>query len=307
MLLYVSQQFENHQTGHHPECPARTTRLNRLLEETGWLERATVPPWNPASREQLQWNHSPEYVDQLERWCRENAGQIEADTVVSPGSWEAARWAAGAAIDAVRRVLAGEAATAFCAIRPPGHHALPDRPMGFCLVNNVALAAHAALRCGAERVMIIDWDVHHGNGTQEAFYADGRVAFYSIHRSPFYPGTGAADERGVGAGEGWILNRPVPATISTKAYIELFSEDIQLLAERTDPQHLLISAGFDAHRGDPVGGLCLEEEDFATLTAIVQSVAQRRGIQGIVSMLEGGYHLEHMPRSVLAHIQQLAH
>ncbi len=306
MLLYVSRRFEDHRTGHHPECPERTRRLNQLLEEKGWTDRCGVGDWQPATMEQMQWNHSADYLQRLRQWCLDDAGQIEADTVVSRGTWDAATLAAGAGIDAVQRVLRGEDQTAFCAIRPPGHHALPNAPMGFCVLNNVAIAAHAALRSGVERVMIIDWDVHHGNGTQDAFYRHGHVAFYSIHRSPFYPGTGSADETGTGPASGWIKNTPVPADISTQEYIQRFTDAIDQLADRTRPQLLLISAGFDAHRADPVGGLCLAEEDFGSLTGIVQELARTHAVQGIISLLEGGYHLQHMPASALAHIEQLA-
>ncbi|RMF42573.1 MAG: histone deacetylase [Planctomycetota bacterium] len=306
MLLYVSNRFEDHRTGRHPECPQRTQRLNMLLEESGWTDRCGIADWPPATVEQLQWNHDADYLQRLQEWCLADAGQIEADTVVSRGTWGAATLAVGAAIDAVQRVWEGDDQTAFCAVRPPGHHALPNAPMGFCVLNNIAIAAHAALRAGAARVMIIDWDVHHGNGTQDSFYRHGQVAFYSIHRSPFYPGTGAEEEIGEGPGRGWIKNAPVPAHIARRAYFERFSEDINRLAERTQPQLLLISAGFDAHQNDPVGGLCLIEEDFATLTGIVQELARSCGARGIVSLLEGGYHLQHMPASALAHVEQLA-
>jgi len=301
----MSDVFTQHNTGQHPECIQRITRLNQLLQETGWRERATCPDWQMATMETVLNVHDECYVKQLEDWCRQGAGRIEADTVVSQGSWQAALSAAGAATDAVRRVVSGQSKRAFCAIRPPGHHALPNAAMGFCLLNNVAIAAQAALAEGLDRVMIVDWDVHHGNGTQDTFYKDGRVGFFSIHRSPFYPGTGAPDETGSGEGLGTTCNVPVPMGITTQQFFRKFEDGIQQLAETMRPELVLISAGFDAHPLDPVGGLCLEEPDFATLTQIVQQVADVHAEGRIVSLLEGGYHLDRMPASVLEHLNAL--
>ncbi len=305
MLLYMNDCFTQHRTGSHPECTARIERVNALLREQGWIERCPCPAWTPATAEQILRVHDADYMQQLEQWCAGNAGRIEADTIVSQGSWRAALMAAGAVCDAVNRVIAGEEKTAFCAIRPPGHHALPTGPMGFCLFNNVAVGARAALAAGLERVMIIDWDVHHGNGTQDAFYGDGRVAFFSIHRSPFYPGTGATSETGTGAGLGWISNAPVPATIQPLDFFRTFDRGIEDLAAKAKPQLILLSAGFDAHVADPVGSLCLVEEDFAQLTHHVKQLADTYCDGKIVSLLEGGYHLDHMPQSVLAHVKAL--
>lgn len=305
MLLYVDDVFAGHDTGRHPEAIARIVRLNHLLDCQGWLERATRPHWQTAKREQLTPVHDAAYLEQLEQFCLQGGGRVEQDTVVSSGSWAAATRGAGAAIDATRRVLNGEDTTAFCAVRPPGHHALRTAPMGFCLFNNIAVAAHAALDSGLDRVMIVDWDVHHGNGTQDAFYDDGRVGFYSIHRSPFYPGTGAVEETGTGAGLGFIANSPVHADIDTPTFLQTFTRGVEDLAAKVRPQLLLVSAGFDAHRHDPVGSLCLVEQDYAELTRIVKRVAADYCGGRIVSLLEGGYHLEHMPQSVLAHISEL--
>lgn len=305
MLLYVNDCFARHQTGVHPECPARIERVNALLREQGWIDRSPGPDWEPATLEQIVRVHDASYVQQLEQWCASNAGRIEADTVVSQDSWPAALMAAGAVCDAVNRVIANEAKTAFCAVRPPGHHALATGPMGFCLLNNVAIGAQAALATGLDRVMIIDWDVHHGNGTQDAFYNNGRVAFFSIHRSPFYPGTGAAGETGTGPGLGWISNAPVPASIETRDFFQIFERGIEDLAAKVKPQLILVSAGFDAHVADPIGSLCLVEEDFAQLTHRVKQLADQCCDGRIVSLLEGGYHLDHMPQSVLAHVEAL--
>lgn len=305
MLLYLDSRFEQHQTHQHPECSARITQLNDLLRESKIVERASCPAWDAAAPAELSKVHDPAYLRQLEIWCSGNAGRIESDTIVSTGSWLAATLGAGAAMDATRRVIAGEDTRAFCAVRPPGHHALAKGPMGFCLLNNVAIAAQTALALGLHRVLIVDWDVHHGNGTQDAFYSEECVSFFSIHRSPFYPGTGHADETGTGPGLGTILNTPVSENIRVSEFFDVFEKGMHELANRCQPELILLSAGFDAHRLDPVGGLCLEEQDFAQLTRLVKQVAESHCDGRLVSLLEGGYHLEHMPASALAHVEEL--
>lgn len=305
MLLYHSPIFSQHDTGQHPECIGRIERVNAMLQDK-WIDKSVCPSWQPPSRDAIERVHQAAYYDKLKAWCEISAGRIEADTVVSQGSWEASQMAAGAAVDAVQRVLRGEDSTAFCAVRPPGHHALPDGPMGFCLFNSVAIAAHAAIAEGLHRVMIIDWDVHHGNGTQDVFWEDGRVGFFSIHRSPFYPGTGMANETGSLSGLGWIHNEPVPASISWNKFEERFVAGIESLAKKVQPELILISAGFDAHRVDPVGSLCLTDADFGTLTGHVQQVANQYCNGKVVSLLEGGYSLDHLPISVDMHLEQLA-
>ncbi len=306
MLLYHHNVFARHDTGSHPECIARIERVNAMLDKSGWLAHATCPTWEAATRDSIAKVHKVAYYDQLKIWCEQAAGRIEADTIVSRGSWDAATQAAGAAIDAVQRVVQGQDKRAFCAIRPPGHHALATGPMGFCLFNNVAIAAHAALAAGLERVLIIDWDVHHGNGTQDVFYEDGRVAFFSIHRSPFYPGTGKATETGTRAGLGWVANEPVPADITLKSFTERFTRGIESLATKVRPELILLSAGFDAHRSDPVGSLWLADQVFGEVTRIVSDLATSHCEGKIVSLLEGGYHLEHLPMSVNAHLEALS-
>ena len=305
MLLYLDDSMAEHDTGKHPECPDRILLLNKVLRDRHWDQRCTCPKWQAATREQLQAVHEVAYVDRLKNWCEAAAGRIESDTVVSRGSWSASLRAAGAAIDAVQRVMQGEDKLAFAAIRPPGHHALPSGPMGFCLFNNVAIAAHAALAKGAQRVLIVDWDVHHGNGTQDAFYADGRVGFFSIHRHPFYPGTGSTSETGTGQGLGWIRNEPVSADISVMQFMDRFRRALDDMLAKCKPDLILLSAGFDAHRADPVGGLCLMESDYQTLASLVRSAADAHCQGRLVSLLEGGYHLDHMPTSVVAHLEGL--
>ncbi|MEM7477309.1 MAG: histone deacetylase, partial [Planctomycetota bacterium] len=305
MLLYQDSCFELHNTGSHPEQIARITRVNEALNTAGWTDRCTTPLWQPASIDALTTAHQSSYVAQLRQWCEQDAGRIESDTMVCNGTWKAATMGAGAAIDAVAKVADGQAQRAFAAIRPPGHHALPSGAMGFCVLNNVAIAAHQAIAKGLHRVLIVDWDVHHGNGTQDAFYEDGRVGFFSIHRSPFYPGTGSESETGSGAGLGWIMNRPVTGGILRQQFFDGFQMGLDRIAAKVKPELILLSAGFDAHRNDPIGSLCLDSEDFGKLTEIVVEVAKSYCEGKIVSLLEGGYHLDHLPESVLAHLRTL--
>lgn len=305
MLLYHSDQFSDHDTGRHPERIQRIVRVNEMLRQEGYIDRCTLPQWQMASSAELQAVHQGDYVSQVQDWCSQDAGRIESDTVVSRGSWSAALLAAGAGLDAVRRVLGGEDKRAFCAIRPPGHHALAAAPMGFCLFNNIAIAAKSALKLGARRVLIVDWDVHHGNGTQDAFYQDSQVGFLSIHRSPFYPGTGAIDETGQGDGLGTNVNIPVPLGIKQPEFFDELRSGLEKLADKMRPELILISAGFDAHREDPVGGLCMENEDYHQLTQIVVEVAKMHCQGRVVSLLEGGYHLDRLPLSVGQHLKAL--
>jgi acetoin utilization deacetylase AcuC-like enzyme len=233
-------------------------------------------------------------------------GRPDPDTVVGSDSFDVARLAAGAAGDAVDRVLAGEDRTALCLVRPPGHHALPDRAMGFCLFNNIAVAARAAIdEHGLDRVLIVDWDVHHGNGTQDAFYTDGRVGFLSIHRWPFYPGTGAADETGSGAGLGATSNLPIAFGTPRDNYRDKFRQELESFANRIKPQLVLVSAGFDSHREDPIGSLGLEVEDFGDLTRCVLDVANVHAGGRVVSLLEGGYHPTRLAECVAEHLEVL--
>ena len=214
--------------------------------------------------------------------------------------------AAGAGRDAARRLVAGEDKRAFTAVRPPGHHAVPSGAMGFCLANNIALAAKTALDQGLSKVLIVDWDVHHGNGTQDIFYEEERVGFFSIHRSPFYPGTGAESETGAGKGLGTTLNTPVTSGIELRAFFDKFQRGLEDLASKLSPELILLSAGFDAHPNDPVGGLCVETEAFAELTKRVVQVADSYCDGKILSMLEGGYHLQHLPDCVNEHLKALS-
>jgi acetoin utilization deacetylase AcuC-like enzyme len=305
-LLYTSPMFLEHQTGEHPECPERLIQITRGLELSGLKGACTCPSWLPASMERLARVHGPEYIDAVQAFAERGGGQIEADTVCSQRSYEVARHAAGAVCDAVERVVRGEDRTALCLVRPPGHHALANAPMGFCLFGNISVGARIALEeLQLDRVLIVDWDVHHGNGTQDTFWEDPRVGFFSIHRSPFYPGTGAADETGGGEGLGTTQNLPVRFGTSREDYLGRFRGALEEFADRMRPQLVLISAGFDSHREDPVGSLGLETEDFIPLTQILMEIANTHAEWRIVSVLEGGYNTTALAASVEVHLREL--
>jgi acetoin utilization deacetylase AcuC-like enzyme len=305
-LLYRSPRFRDHWTGSHPEAPVRLEAIDRRLEGVGLVERCREPSWDLVEQTALLAVHDGDYLASVEELCARGGGRLDADTVASAGSYDVARLAAGAVCDAVRRVVAGEASTALCLVRPPGHHALPDRAMGFCLLGNVAVGANLAVEhLDVDRVLVVDWDVHHGNGTQDIFYEDPRVSFFSMHRWPFWPGTGAADETGRGAGLGATLNLPTPLGTPRQEILKRFGSELDAFAERMKPQLVLVSAGFDAHAADPIGSLGLETEDFAELTRIVRDVADVHAGGRIVSVLEGGYNPPVLADCVAVHLEGL--
>lgn len=283
--------------GRHPERPDRLAAVLNALAEYPQREA----PW--AQRAWLARVHTHAHIDALERAFPESGVvALDPDTFVSPGSREASYRAAGALVAAVDAVLAGETETAFCAVRPPGHHAEPAQAMGFCLFNNIAIGAlHALEAHGLSRVAVIDFDVHHGNGTQAAFQADDSLFLGSIHQSPLYPGTGAASETGVGN----IVNAPVPPHAAREAWRAIFAGALTPALESFRPDLILISAGFDAHRRDPLAHQSLEADDFAWATRAVLEIARSCCGGKVVSSLEGGYDLEGLGRSAVAHVQAL--
>lgn len=303
MLLYQSPKFALHDTKSHPESVARIVKVNAMLKSSGWTERCKMPAWEPATQQQCARIHPDSYLEALQDWCEHDAGRVEVDTVVSKGSWTAATLGAGAVCDAVQRVVKGEDTTAFCAIRPPGHHAMSSAPMGFCLLNNVAIGAQFARTLGLNKVLIVDWDVHHGNGTQASFWEDPNVGFVSIHRFPFYPGTGKADETGGGQAIGTKVNIPVAAGFPAGEFLKRLYDATEKLANEMHPDLILLSAGFDAHRNDPVGGLTLEAEHYEQAGEWISNLAKSHCGGKLVSLLEGGYHLQHMPECVDAHLR----
>ncbi|MGE3314948.1 MAG: histone deacetylase [Planctomycetaceae bacterium] len=302
-LLYTDPRFLEHRTGQHPESPERLRYLSEYLAKTDLLTKFVKPEVLPATREQLERIHTKNHVAEIEQFAADGGGQIETDTTMSARSFEVACLAAGTGISAVEKVLAGEAKRAVCLVRPPGHHALPTHPMGFCLFNNVAIAAAHARTKGIERVLIVDWDVHHGNGTQDIFYRDGNVFFLSVHRYPFYPGTGAANETGEGAGVGTIFNLPLRFGIRRSEFISAFESLLEDAVKKAKPELVLLSAGFDAHAADPVGSLGLETEDYEPLTSLVLDIADEYAKGRCISFLEGGYNVAKLAESIECHLQ----
>lgn len=304
--VFTSAQFEQHQTGRHPENPIRIEVLREMIEDLPEEQRPQTGSFQAATLLDLERVHSQAHIKNVHDVADAGGGHLDADTVVSPKSYEVALLAAGAACKAVSLVTSSAETNALCLIRPPGHHAVPDHAMGFCLFNNVAVATRYAQQvCGLQRILIVDWDVHHGNGTQDVFYDDETVTFFSIHRFPFYPGSGDRDETGRGAGLGTTFNEPIAFGTSREEYFQRFERTLQRAADRAKPELVLISAGFDAHRLDPIGSLGLETEDFARLTDLVTEVAETYCHGRIVSLLEGGYHPQALADSVKAHLLRL--
>ncbi len=305
-LLYYDPIFQAHKTGNHPENSGRILPVVRHLNFLALDTSCRRPAWDSASVDRLCYVHTPQYVESIKQFARRGGGYIETDTVVSEQSYEVARMAAGAVCDAVTRVVAGEDKNAFCLVRPPGHHALPDQAMGFCLFNNVAVGARVATReLGVERILIVDFDVHHGNGTQAMFWEDADVGYFSMHRSPFYPGTGSEQEVGAGPGLGTTLNLPIQLGTSREAQRSLFAKQLTAFAARIKPELVLVSAGFDSHKDDPIGSLGLETEDFGDLTRCLLDVAGEYASGKLVSVLEGGYNPAALTDCVAVHLEAL--
>lgn len=301
-------RFLEHDMGHgHPESPERLRAILARLESGGILERLTPIEPKPAEEEWITQVHGQGYVESLKRH-RPTSGrvQLDPDTSMSPGSLAAAYLAAGGALAACDAIMRGDVAHAFCAVRPPGHHAEQSRAMGFCFFNNVAIAARYLQRKhGLARVLIVDWDVHHGNGTQHSFDDDPSVLFFSTHQYPHYPGTGGATETGKGRGEGFTINVPMSGGEGDEEYAAVFEQVLVPAADRFQPEAVIISAGFDAHRDDPLASMGLTERGYAELTRIVTAIAKRHSRHRLLSCLEGGYNLSALAASVEAHLEAL--
>ena len=293
-----------HDTGPHPEQPARITAIEHELASRDWLgfERRES---RPVDREVLEAVHSSSYIDSIAAAAASGGAHLDPDTIISQGSYDAALHAAGGAVEMVDLLLDGAAPYVFSAHRPPGHHALAARAMGFCLFNNVAVAAqHALAGRGLDRVMIFDWDVHHGNGTADIFAPRADVLFVSIHEWPLYPGTGAANDYGAEPARGYTVNVPVPSGTGNDVYVSLTEHLVVPLARAFAPQLLLISAGFDAHRDDPLASCAVTEDGFAAMTSWMRQLASELAVPlGVV--LEGGYALRPLARSVGATLEAL--
>jgi acetoin utilization deacetylase AcuC-like enzyme len=302
VLLYADERFEHHDTGpHHPERAARLPAVVSGLARHDLLEGLTRVDPRPATDDELHLVHPQVYVASIERFCDAGGGHLDADTVLSAESAAVARLAAGAGVDAVERLSAGEADAAFLAVRPPGHHATATRAMGFCVFNNAAVAA-AALAARGERVLVVDVDAHHGNGTQDIFYERGDVAYVSWHQHPLYPGTGRSDETGSGEGEGSTLNLPMPPDATGEHYRRSIEEILAPFAERFGATWLVLSAGFDGHRRDPLTDLALTSGDFSDITADLLQLVDP-GCRLV--FLEGGYDLQAVADSTAATVGSL--
>ncbi len=306
--LIYDDIYLKHDTGAgHPERAERLVAIRERLKRTGLLSQLALIKPRAASVESLTAVHEPQYVDHIRQICRAGTGSVDSsDTAASLDSYEVALMAAGGVQSAVDAVMEGRIKNAFCAVRPPGHHALKDRAMGFCFFNNVAIAAkYIQNKHHLAKVLIVDWDVHHGNGTQATFYDDPTVFYFSTHQSPFYPGTGGADEKGEGKGLGFTLNAPLPAGSGDAEYKRAFEEKLKPAAAAFQPDFVLISAGFDAAKDDRLGRMNLTPEGYAQLTRIVKDIAQQSCRGRLVSVLEGGYNLEVLAASVEAHLRVL--
>jgi acetoin utilization deacetylase AcuC-like enzyme len=313
IALIYSDEYLSHETGEHPE---RVERYRAVIDGLGsdhdlWESLIKIDP-RPATTEELLRCHTESTIARVGKACLQAAlysqVSLDADTVISERSDRAARLAAGGACRAVDAVVNGEAGSAFVACRPPGHHATIGHSMGFCLYNNVAVAARYAQKTYPElikRVLIMDFDVHHGNGTQDIFYSAPDVFYYSLHQFPWYPGTGRADERGENEGEGSTLNIPVQAMTPVSDYLRLFEQGLESIMHRFSPDLVIISAGFDAHQSDPLGQLRLTDDSYRSLTQRLKEAARTTAQGRVVSCLEGGYNLGTLGETVRTHVAAL--
>ncbi len=301
-VLFQHPSSREHETGGHPENARRIVAIMDALEARDWLGwDVRLSP--QASREAIAAVHSMRHVERIEAICARGGGMIDMDTIVSPGSWEAALHAAGGCVALVDALLGAGVAAGASLHRPPGHHAEPEQAMGFCLFDNIAVGAqHALDACGAQRVMIFDWDVHHGNGTNAIFHERDDVLFCSIHQSPLYPGTGPASDVGSGKGEGYTVNMPVPSGSGDDVFLSHVAHVVVPLARAYSPDVLLVSAGFDAHAEDPLASCSVTDAGFAGMAAVLRECAGELGVPlGLV--LEGGYALGALSRSVVATLE----
>lgn len=297
--VVVDQEYLKHYPGDsNPERPERIQALLDLAKALDHRNYQLLPP-RAASRAEIEYAHGAEHVRLIESTSKYNQYALDGDTITCRDSFAVGLLAAGGYLTLLDAIAVGEVQNGFALVRPPGHHALRNRAMGFCLFNTMAIGAEYLKRIhGAKKILIMDWDVHHGNGTQEAFYDDPSVLFISTHQYPFYPGTGAIDEVGAGAGEGYTINVPLPAGCADREYMQVFQDIVIPAAEKFNPEWVLVSAGFDPHRRDPLGGMGVTEEGFATMAKRLAAVAERCAGGRIALLLEGGYDLAALRNSV---------
>jgi len=305
--IVIDERYQHHQTTPgHPECPER---LGVLLELMSNYERDGLikiePRW--ATQQELTWNHHPDHVQGLAATAGQDQFAFDLETTTSAQSYEVACLAVGGLLNLLDAIMTGKANNGFAFVRPPGHHAEYNQAMGFCLFNNVAIGAHhLRTKHNLERVLILDWDVHHGNGTEHSFYDDPNVMYMSLHQWPHYPGTGAAEDVGRGEGAGFNVNIPLPAQCGDGDYIAMFEEILDPIARQFDPQFILISAGFDAHADDPLAGMHVSETGFAAMTRILMNIAKDHSENRCAVLLEGGYHLNALQNSAKSVLDELS-
>jgi len=306
--LVYSERFSDHNTGHnHPERPARVIFAYEFLKKSDIFKDLILIRPKAATLKQIKSVHDQDYIERVERACSKGEHLLDSvDTAISANSFQVALLAAGSVIQLADAVMNEKIRNGFALIRPPGHHAERNRALGFCLFNNVAIAVkHLQEKYGLKRILIIDWDVHHGNGTQHAFEDDPSVFFFSVHQYPYYPGTGGEHETGRGVGEGFTLNVPLKAGSGDQEYRHVFEEIFYSAAARFKPEFILISAGFDAHREDPLAHMNLSDEIYGFFTDVAVRLAHENGHERIVSVLEGGYNLDAISRSIYIHLKHL--
>ena len=306
--LLLDSVFERHDPGPgHPESVARYKAISKVLKEGDYPQKCKTVKLRKATDSEILGCHTVKYLDTVRSDISEGKDELSTgDTSLCKESLEVASLATGSILESIDLVFKGHSKNAFCAVRPPGHHASADRGMGFCIFNHIAVAArYAQSKFGVDRVAIIDWDVHHGNGTQDIFYKDQSVFFFSTHQSPWYPGTGAVNERGDGKGEGMTMNRPLPSGSGFKEIGPCFREEFTETMKKFKPDLILVSAGFDSRVGDPLGHFTLTDAQFIELTKILLDIAHEHCEGRLISMLEGGYNVDGLASAVKGHLAQL--
>ena len=299
-------KYLKHDTEPHPENPGRLQAIKEKIESSKIYPHLVFPEPRYATDEELTANHSPGHIEHVRNSCRNGEQNLDGDTVICPDSWDAATLSAGAGLTAIDHIITGQLDNAFTAVRPPGHHAEKDRAMGFCLFNNVAVAARYAIKKHSlGRIFIFDWDVHHGNGTQHSFYSDSSVYYSSIHQYPFYPGTGSEDETGTGDGLGTTRNFPLNAFTGDLTYLDIIKNKVIPEIQSFQPDLIIISAGFDAHKDDPLAQMTVSSDCFSKMTSLILKTAEDVCGGRLLSMLEGGYNHKALASSVLKHINVL--
>ncbi len=307
-LLIKDPRYINHITrAGHPESPQRLEAVYGMLEQSDMRDMFRVLEPRPASKEEIILNHEPGYVETIADTAGKGCTFLDPDTNTSEGSWEAAILAAGGVLIGIDSILNGEADNAFALVRPPGHHAEAGRAMGFCLFNNVAIGAHYLMTaCDIKKILIVDWDIHHGNGTQNSFYNSSDVLYFSSHQYPYYPGSGAFEETGAGAGRGYTINVPLSGGQGDKDYLYLYRHILNPVAEQFRPEFILVSAGYDIYQSDPLGTMNVTPEGFGCLAFYLKDLAQRLCGGRILLTLEGGYHIQGITESIQHTVRALA-